>query len=107
VINVYMKYYCILREQTDLLTELDCPLDSGITKEIWDTLSSQDKSELKKLLPSALPLSYAYSFFSRLININYPLYEFLQRCLEKMGNGVRIKPDIEIYDKRRIKEFLS
>jgi len=107
VINVYMKYYCILREKTGLLRELDCPIDSGIAKVIWETLTPEDKKELSKLLPSALPFGYAYSFFSKLININYPLYEFFQKCLEKMGSGIRIKPDIEVYDRRRIQDFLS
>ena len=47
VINVYMKYYCILTGKLDLVRELDCPIDSGIVKEIWETLSDQDRQYLE------------------------------------------------------------
>ena len=28
VINVYLKYYCVVAHKSDLLVELDCPIDS-------------------------------------------------------------------------------
>jgi len=107
VVNVYMKYYCILKEYTNLFRELDCPIDSGIAKAVWDDLSSDEKEDLRSLLPPNLPLGFSYSYFTKLKNIDYPIYEFLQSKLERMGNGIRLDPDIQTYDKRRIEDFLS
>ena len=39
--------------------------------------------------------------------MGYTTYEYSQAQLEQKGNGVRLKPDIAIYDERRIKDFLS
>jgi hypothetical protein len=85
-INVYLKYYCILTNKPEeIIKELDCPLDSGIISEFG-------RGHEKKI---------------RLKNMGLESYLEFQNRLEKKGNGIRLKPDIEIYDKKRIKEFLG
>jgi hypothetical protein len=85
-INVYLKYYCILTNKPEeIIRELDCPLDSGIIKKFGERFEK----------------------IATLGDINFNLYMKFQNHLEKEGNGVRLKPDIEIYDKKRIKEFLG
>ena len=39
--------------------------------------------------------------------MDFVVYEFLQEQLEKIGNGIRLKPDIETHDRKRIEGFLS
>lgn len=36
----------------------------------------------------------------------YGLYEFVQAKLEEIGDGNRLRPDLETYDKQRIEAFL-
>jgi hypothetical protein len=112
VINVYMKYYCIIEEKQALLKELDCPVDSGIVRTIWENLSTEDKDELetlyKPLRQAGIPLRFIY--FQELTPLNkmdFTTYEYLQMQLERMGNGIRLHPDIEVYDKARISKFLE
>jgi hypothetical protein len=98
VVNVYMKYYCLLKEKKNLWEELDCPIDSGIAKAVWENLSPEDKEGLKKqyrLPQEGIPLRFFFFNITKLQNITHPIYEFLQVQLEKMGNGIRLKPDIE------------
>jgi hypothetical protein len=85
-INVYLKYYCILTNKPiEIIRELDCPIDRAI-------ISKFGKGKEKMI---------------RLKNMDFKSYLELQNRLEKEGNGIRLKPDIEIYDKKRIKEFLG
>lgn len=86
VINVYLKYYCILTNKPEeIIRELDCPLDSGIINKFGK----------------------GYEKLIRLKDMGFNSYVEFQNRLEKEGNGIRLKPDIEIYDKKRIKEFLD
>lgn len=99
VINVYLKYYCLLRDITNLIVELDCPVDSGIIKAVLNQPSIKGKHG---------PKSFANLHgATRLKNIDYPTYIFLQERLENMGSGVRLQRDIQSYDKKRIENFLS
>jgi len=87
VINVYLKYYCILtKKPTSIIKELDCPLDSQI-------MSRFKRKDLMK--------------FSLKDMKNFDDYVAWQNRLKEIGKGIRLKPDIEIYDKKRIKLFLS
>jgi histone H3/H4 len=84
-INVYLKYYCILTNKPKkIIRELDCPLDSTIISKFG---KGQEKIRLK--------------------DMRFTSYMKFQNRLEKEGNGIRLKPDIEIYDKKRIKKFLG
>jgi len=87
VINVYLKYYCILTKKlTKIIKELDSPLDNQI-------MSKFKGANLRKV---------------NLKDLNdFNNYIAWQDHLEKEGNGFRIKPDIDTYDKKRIKLFLS
>jgi len=87
VINVYLKYYCILRQKPEeVLKELDCPLDSQI----------MTKFKTKGVRRTSLKNMTEFS--------NYVAW---QEHLEREGNGIRLKPDIETYDMGRINSFLG
>jgi hypothetical protein len=87
VLNVFLKYYCILTQKPPaIIRELDCPLDSKIMAS-YNTRYLQ-RTSLKKM-----------------DDINE--YVAWQRHLEKLGNGIRLKPDIQAYDQERMKLFLS
>jgi|GEM_PF-5138165 len=110
VINVYMKYYSILREKLNLIKELDCPVDSGMIRLVWSNLTDKDKLALQRMLNPkrlSIPLSVLFSEMARLNNMDFRLYTFIQDVTERIGNGIRILPDLEVYDKRRIEKFLS
>jgi hypothetical protein len=87
IINVYLKYYCILtKKPIEIIRELDCPLDSQImskyqTSGVW-------RMSLKEMA-----------------NIDW--YDAWQKRMEFIGNGVRLSPDIETYDKQRIRLFFE
>lgn len=86
VINVTLKYYCILTNKPkEVIKELDCPLDSLI-------MSENKTKNLKRVA---------------LKDMTFEDYIKWQNHLEKLGDGIRVKPDIETYDKKRIKLFLS
>lgn len=87
VINVYLKFYCIITNKPlSIIKELDCPLDS----QIMSTFKTKNlrKTPLKKLN-------------------DFDEYVAWQNHLENIGNGIRLRPDIEAYDKKRINSFLS
>lgn len=85
VINVYLKYYCILTDKPSyIIKELDCPLDSKI-------MSGFDKNK---------PKNYRLKNFK-----NFNDYVSWQNYLEFKGNGIRLKADIIAYDKERINSF--
>jgi hypothetical protein len=87
VVNVYLKYYCLLTEKSlAIIKELDCPLDSQI-------MSKFKTKNLRKISLKNL--------------IDFNEYIAWQNHLENIGNGMRLGPDIETYDKERIKLFLS
>lgn len=87
VINVYLKYYCILTKKTDnIIKELDCPLDSQIM------------SEFKTRNLRKVPLKH-------FDNIND--YIAWQDHLEKIGEGIRLRLDIQTYDRKRMQLFFS
>jgi len=86
VINVYLKYYCILCDKP--LEELDCPLDSGIMKKHKNA-------------------NYRPTLLKDMTEEKFDEYEGWQEHLRKVGQGIRIKPDIDCYDKNRIKKFLK
>ena len=110
VINVYLKYYCILRDKAGLIKELDCPIDEGIAELVWKGLSTEEKEDLGNCLGlQEIGASLNFTFFkeiTKLKNMDYRLYEILQEQLEKIGSGIRLKPDLEIYDKGRIEGFV-
>jgi len=86
VVNVYLKYYCILiNKPEEIIRELDCPLDSGIISKFGK----------------------GYEKMIRLRDMDFNRYVEFQNRLEQEGNGIRLKPDIETYDERRIKKFLG
>jgi len=84
VINVYLKYYCILYSKP--LEELDCPLDKSIMGKY------KDENHRPVLLKDLM---------------DFGEYERWQELLREKGHGVRLKPDIECYDQNRIREFLE
>jgi len=87
IINVYLKYYCILtRKPLEIIKELDCPLDSQI----------MSKYKTQYLTKTSL---------RGMTEIN--LYVAWQKRLEIIGNGIRLSPDIRTYDARRIERFLE
>jgi hypothetical protein len=87
VVNVYLKCYCLLTKKNQkIIEELDCPLDGQV-------MSKYKGNALKR---------------TSLKNMrDFGSYLAWQEYLKKVGNGVRIRPDIETYDKIRIKRFLS
>ena len=87
IINVYLKYYCILtRKPPEIIKELDCPLDSQI----------MTKYKTSYLTRTSL---------REMTDIGW--YVAWQKQLEFIGNGVRLSPDIKTYDKQRIERFLA
>jgi hypothetical protein len=80
VINVYLKYYCVVAGKDDnLLKELDCPIDSWVRQ------------------------------FYKLHNLNLKDmemedYEKMQRTLQDKCD-MRFLADIDPYDKRKVKEW--
>lgn len=87
IINVYLKYYCILtKKPPEIIRELDCPLDSQIMSKYQ--ISGLWKYSLREMTD-----------ISR--------YVAWQKRLEFIGNGIRLSPDIKTYDKQRIKLFLE
>ena len=111
VINVYLKYYCVLRDKQSLIKELDCPIDSGIVKHVWKQLTLEDKVDIENRLSLAqhgVKLNWIFfSEISRLNKLDLLTYELLQKRLEEMGDGIRLLVDFEIYDKERIAKYLS
>jgi len=111
VINVYLKYYCVLRDKQSLIKELDCPIDSGIVKHVWKQLTPEDKVDIENRLSLAQhDVKLNWIFFSEITRLNeldFLTYELLQKRLEEMGNGIRLLVDFEIYDKERIAKYLS
>jgi len=87
IINVYLKYYCILsRKPPEIIKELDCPLDSQImTKYKTPYLTKTSLREMTEI----------------------SWYVAWQKRLEFIGNGVRLSPDIKTYDKQRIEKFFT
>ena len=77
VINVYLKYYCILKDKTNLLRELDCPIDSAIAKRVRKALSYEQKQDLANRLgqkdePLGLTLlSEIFSQKTRLVHMDW------------------------------------
>lgn len=110
VINVYLKYYCILHGNKRLIKELDCPLDSVIMKLVWSKMTEEEITALETALDlkkRGLSLNSVLFFeITRLVNMWYGLYEIIQTKLEEIGDGYRLKPDLETYDKQRIDAFL-
>jgi hypothetical protein len=87
IINVYLKYYCILtKKPLELIKELDCPLDS---------------QSMKANIYAGLTI-YKLKNFN-----NFDEYVNWQNHLESKGNGIRLSPDIEAYDKKRIEKFFT
>lgn len=87
VINVYLKYYCILSgKPPSVIRELDCPLDGKI-------LSRYTTKGLRKISLRAMR--------------DFDNYVAWQDHLKVIGNGVRLWPDIQTYDKKRIESFLT
>jgi len=111
VINVYLKYYCVLRGKQNLIEELDCPIDSGIVKHVWKQLTPENKADIQNRLGLAQHgFRLNWMFFSEITRLNkldFLAYELLQERLEKLGNGIRLSDDFEIYDKQRIAKYLS
>lgn len=108
VVNVYLKFYCILKEQDKLIVELDCPIDSGIAEKVWEGMSKEDRTKFFEIYDMKAPLDKKfYKQETELTNLKYPVYLFLQRQLQKTGKGVRVSCDIETYDKKRIQGFVS
>ena len=96
IINVYLKYYCILREKWNSIEELDCPLDS----QIMGKYSKKEYTEKtgKKVKKTAL------------YKMDWKNYENWQDHLDKIAKlekKVRIYLDIETYDKDSIDNFLN
>lgn len=59
------------------------------------------------LRQKGLSLNSVFFFhITRLVNMWYGLYEFVQDKLEEIGDGNRLRPDLETYDKQRIEAFL-
>jgi hypothetical protein len=87
LVNVYLKYYCILtKKPTEIIKELDCPLDSRV-------MSKFRTEDLRKV-----PLKEMTQIED---------YIAWQAHLEKIGEGVRLKPDIQAYDTERIRLFFK
>jgi hypothetical protein len=88
-INVYLKYYCILtKKPIEIIKELDCPLDSMIMTKFKSKALNLKKASLKGMT-------------------DFDTYIAWQNHLEQVGNGLRLKADIETYDKERLKQFFS
>jgi len=76
-VNVYLKFYCIISNKPkEILTELDCPIDSKVQK----------RNSLKKI-----PLK----------DINFEDYVEMQNIL-KDKYDLRILADIEAYDEEKV-----
>ena len=73
VINVYMKFYCIIGNKTNLIKELDCPIDSRVIK-----ANNLPRVALK--------------------NLDFHTYEAMQKVL-KQNHGYQLYADVEAYDK--------
>ena len=87
VINVFLKYYCILTQKPDsIIEELDCPLDSQI----------MSRFKTKGLKRTSL----------RKMN-KIKDYIAWQNHLKITGKGIRLRPDIQTYDKERLQIFFS
>lgn len=87
VINVFLKYYCILTQKPDaIIEELDCPLDSQI----------MSKFKTKGIKRTSL----------RKMN-KIKDYIAWQNHLKKTGQGIRLRPDIQAYDRERIRLFFT
>jgi hypothetical protein len=87
IINVYLKYYCILtRKPPEIIKELDCPLDSQIMTKY--KTSYLTRTSLREMTDIGWHVAW-------------------QKQLESIGNGVRLSPDIKTYDKQRIERFLT
>jgi hypothetical protein len=87
LVNVYLKYYCILtKKPMETIEELDCPLDSRI-------MSKFQTRSLKRTSLKAMS--------------EVDDYVSWQNLLKEKGNGIRLTPDIETYDKERIELFLE
>ena len=85
VVNVYLKYYCILtKKSTGIIAELDCPLDSLI-------MSRYTTKNVRKI------------WLKDMTKIND--YLAWQDHLKQEGKGIRLRPDIEVYDVQRIQKF--
>lgn len=77
VINVYLKYYCILANKSNsIIKELDCPIDSFVIKE----------NKLKRV---------------SLIRLSLKDYEEMQDTLGKKY-GVRLLADVRAWDDKKI-----
>lgn len=87
IINVCLKYYCIpTRKPPEIIKKLNCPLDSQI---------------MTKYKTSYLPKTS----MREMTDIRW--FEAWQKCLESIGKGARLSPDIETYDKQRIEKFFT
>ena len=87
VINVFLKYYCILTQKSEAIIEqLDCPLGSQI----------MSRFKTKGIRRTSL---------TKMNNITD--YLVWQNHLKKIGKGIRLRPDIQAYDKERISLFFS
>lgn len=87
VINVFLKYYCILTQKPDaIISELDCPLDSQIMSRF--KTKGIKRTSLKKMTKIEDYIAW-------------------QNHLKKVGKGIRLRPDIQTYDKERIRLFFS
>ena len=76
VINVYLKFYCVLGNKSDvIINELDCPIDSFVIKE----------NKLKKV-----PLS----------KLNLKDYKEMQDVLGKKY-GIRVLADVRAWDEKK------
>jgi hypothetical protein len=88
IINVYLKYYCILtKKPSEIIKELDCPLDSQIMSK-YQKNSGLWKYSLREMT-------------------DIDQYIAWQKHLEFIGNGIRLSPDIKTYDAQRIKRFFE
>lgn len=101
VINVYFKYYCILKWGNDVakLRELDCPIDREIAKGVWERLSAETRK--------AYTSKGFFLYSMELKNMDFYSYEWMQAELKEIGCGVRVRADFEIYDKKVIEKFLA
>lgn len=88
-INTYLKYYCVLTGKTQkIIKELDCPLDSNIIKKYKNIDKNLREIKLKNLN-------------------DFKIYEKWQEHLKENGMGIRIEPDVLVYDKQRLDKFLK
>jgi hypothetical protein len=87
IINVYLKYYCILtRKSLEIIKELDCPLDSQVMTKHKEPFLK--KRSLKGMTEISCYLDW-------------------QEHLKSIGKGIRLNPDITTYDKQRIEEYFK